>query len=163
MPAADAQCGNCGANLKCADGDCVCEFVECNGICCASDELCEADVCTKCVPEDAAVTCDQKQCGQSTNNCGAAIECGTCAENENCVDSLCECVPACDGKACGDDGCGGQCGTCTGTNEQCIDGKCTCVPACVDKQCGDDGCSGSCGTCTGVNEQCVDGKCTCQP
>ena len=35
----------------------------------------------------------------------------------------CQCKPVCDGKACGDDGCGGQCGTCA-ENETCNDGAC---------------------------------------
>jgi len=33
------------------------------------------------------------------------------------------CVPACAGKECGDDGCGGSCGTCTG-DKTCVEGKC---------------------------------------
>ncbi len=37
------------------------------------------------------------------------------------VDSVC--VPACDGKECGENGCGGVCGTCTG-DKLCIDGSC---------------------------------------
>lgn len=35
-----------------------------------------------------------------------------------------ECIPDCDGKDCGDDGCGGTCGTCD-DNLQCVDGVCT--------------------------------------
>jgi hypothetical protein len=59
------------------------------------------------------------------------------------------CVPACTGKACGDDGCGGSCGECTGVDNECVDGQCVamCAPACTGKQCGDDGCGGSCGVC----------------
>ncbi len=37
------------------------------------------------------------------------------------------CTPTCDGKACGDDGCGGSCGTC-GDGLTCQDGQCKCVP-----------------------------------
>ncbi|TNF28091.1 MAG: hypothetical protein EP329_18445, partial [Deltaproteobacteria bacterium] len=59
------------------------------------------------------------------------------------------CVPECDGKSCGQDGCGGTCGTCTGGLE-CYQSQCvSCVPNCLSKQCGDDGCGGSCGECTG--------------
>ena len=45
-----------------------------------------------------------------------------------------DCVPACEGLACGDDGCGGECGTC-GAGEVCAEGACrlpmggTCPPA----------------------------------
>ncbi len=61
----------------------------------------------------------------------------------------CPCEAQCAGKDCGDDGCGGVCGTCSGVAE-CIDGRCVepCAPNCAGKQCGDDGCDGDCGTCT---------------
>ena len=57
---------------------------------------------------------------------------------------------SCEGKECGDDGCGGSCGTCT-FPEQCdAFGHCGeqgCQPDCFGKQCGDDGCGGTCGEC----------------
>jgi hypothetical protein len=57
------------------------------------------------------------------------------------------CLPLCDGKQCGDDGCGGSCGACA-ENEACgADGQCMCAPSCEGKTCGDDGCGGSCGVC----------------
>ena len=69
-----------------------------------------------------------------------------------------ECVPSCDGKACGDDGCAGSCGPC-GQDEVCVDGGCVgCTPTCGDNDCGDNGCGGSCGTC-GDFEYCDDGLC----
>ena len=37
-----------------------------------------------------------------------------------------ECIPACDGKECGANGCGGKCGECTG-GEVCEAGDCTCT------------------------------------
>lgn len=56
------------------------------------------------------------------------------------------CEPACDGRVCGDDGCGGTCGTCG--DRFCVEGACVdCQPDCLSKQCGDNGCGGSCGTC----------------
>ena len=72
-----------------------------------------------------------------------------------------ECVPACEGKDCGGDGCGGLCGSC-GANESCTAGLCACVPACEGKTCGDDGCGGSCGLCAS-GESCVEGGCVCVP
>ena len=39
-----------------------------------------------------------------------------------CVESA-ECVPACDGRVCGDDGCGSRCGTCA-QGLSCDDGQC---------------------------------------
>lgn len=58
------------------------------------------------------------------------------------------CTPDCSEKSCGDDGCGGSCGTCA-SGASCVESQCqaACVPSCSDKSCGDDGCGGSCGTC----------------
>jgi len=39
-----------------------------------------------------------------------------------------ECAPKCDGKECGDDGCGGKCGAC-GKNEKCVGAQCL-LPTC---------------------------------
>jgi len=73
------------------------------------------------------------------------------------------CTPQCAGKDCGDDGCGGSCGTCTGTDVCDAGGVCQCVPECTGKSCGDDGCGGSCGDCA-VNETCdAGGQCQCVP
>ncbi len=60
------------------------------------------------------------------------------------------CVPNCDGKFCGDDGCGGTCGSCTDGLVCNGSGRCsspTCVPQCNGRKCGGDGCGGTCGTC----------------
>ena len=62
------------------------------------------------------------------------------------------CEPECVGRTCGDDGCGGTCGTCG--DRFCVDGACVaCQPDCLSKQCGDNGCGGSCGTC-GEDQTC---------
>ncbi len=89
------------------------------------------------------------------------------------------CVPDCAGpagpKECGDDGCGGSCGTCTNTCDPCgvmggpyedpelcmPDGICAqvCCPLCCDDlACGDDGCGGACGMCA-EGEVCVQNQC----
>ena len=74
------------------------------------------------------------------------------------------CTPSCAGRACGDDGCGGTCGTCV-TGWTCQGGTCVepnlCVPACEGKECGLDGCGGACGACQpplqcSANGQCYD-------
>ncbi len=72
------------------------------------------------------------------------------------------CVPNCSGgKNCGDDGCGGICGTCD-EGWSCHLGICkedeVCQPACTGKDCGDDGCGGSCGPCD-EGEECQLGAC----
>jgi len=69
-------------------------------------------------------------------------------------------VPDCDGKECGDDGCGDGCGQCT-ESDVCKDGQCVpCVPDCDGKECGDDGCGSNCGFCPDT-ATCKDGLCVC--
>ena len=128
-------------------------------------------------------TCTGKACGD--NGCGGS--CGDCSDNEMCTEvghCVCEfgecggnccgegyacfpdgvcCIPDCEGKECGDDGCDGECGECIGDQEECGDGLCICMPACAEGQCGDDGCGGSCPECTGLQEECLAGLCTCIP
>ncbi|MFA5764503.1 MAG: hypothetical protein WC915_06880, partial [archaeon] len=68
--------------------------------------------------------------------------------------SVATCVPNCAGRNCGSDGCGGICGTCSGSTPNCVNYQCSaaaCVPSCVGKTCGSDGCNGSCGTCSLAN------------
>eukprot|EP01097_Dermamoeba_algensis_P005464 TRINITY_DN3476_c0_g1_i4.p1 TRINITY_DN3476_c0_g1~~TRINITY_DN3476_c0_g1_i4.p1 ORF type:complete len:824 (+),score=241.26 TRINITY_DN3476_c0_g1_i4:168-2474(+) len=83
------------------------------------------------------------------------------------------CTPKCSGKNCGDDGCGGLCGSCK-TGQQCKSGTCasaaaSCVPNCMGTECGDDGCGGSCGTCpdgtscSDTQRRCVSKTPTCTP
>ncbi|MGB0592527.1 MAG: EGF domain-containing protein [Myxococcota bacterium] len=68
--------------------------------------------------------------------------CGSCAEGQVCAidpqdnawpTGVCvpaaECTPSCEGKACGDDGCGGTCGTCNSASF-CSGGACH--PACYE-------------------------------
>lgn len=73
------------------------------------------------------------------------------------------CVPACDGKFCGPDGCGGVCGSCEAGLVCGDSGRCRpdpCAPDCQGRQCGDDGCGGTCGTCRD-DQLCADheGRC----
>ena len=67
------------------------------------------------------------------------------------------CIPECEGKNCGDDGCGGVCGECPETHI-CAEGVCECIVVCDGKFCGDDGCGGSCGDCSD-GFACVDFLC----
>ena len=89
------------------------------------------------------------------------------------------CTADCAGRECGDDGCGGSCGTCSAAlscdNGNCIcptceatdtcatADPCPCEPSCTDKQCGDDGCGGSCGQCAAGLQCSAAGQCTCEP
>jgi hypothetical protein len=76
--------------------------------------------------------------------------------------SITTCTPSCSGKACGDDGCGGSCGTCPGT-QSCVSGQCQCVPTCGARSCGSNGCGGSCGTCASTETCSSAGYCVCTP
>ncbi|MBM4371861.1 MAG: hypothetical protein FJ098_09415, partial [Deltaproteobacteria bacterium] len=73
---------------------------------------------------------------------------------------MADCIPSCVGKACGEDGCGGSCGTCTGAQESCVQGTCVCQGACTGKACGPDGCGGSCGDCLDCDGHAADYLCT---
>ena len=91
-------------------------------------------------------------------------QCWICpAGTERCFEPGCACEPLCDGRQCGPDGCGGECGECAGTNDWCDEeGQCICRPDCDTAECGDDGCGGSCGTCEGTQDKCIQGVCICQ-
>ena len=74
------------------------------------------------------------------------------------------CEPSCIGKTCGDNGCGGSCGSCTSVDKPTCNtalGVCvaTCVPQCNAKNCGDDGCGGTCGSCAAGLSCKVAGRC----
>ena len=71
---------------------------------------------------------------------------GYCAAGTTCEAGACACVPACFGKACGDDGCGGVCGECL-EHATCMPDATCCDNACGARQCGPDACGGSCGEC----------------
>gem|GEM_PF-3627050 len=75
------------------------------------------------------------------------------------------CIPDCDGKECGSDGCGGSCGSCDSgeicSNGQCV-ASCTPIKDCGHVECGtiSDGCGGTiyCGSCDPL-EVCENGIC----
>ncbi|MCB9736878.1 MAG: hypothetical protein H6745_30220 [Deltaproteobacteria bacterium] len=131
------SCGTCPGNTACLGGQCVpAPGFSCEGFCKTS--------------APAGCGCDE-----------ACVGHGDC-----CPDfvALCGCEPSCSGRVCGDDGCGGSCGTCANAaTPYCdADGACqaTCTPICKPgNECGDDGCGGVCGTC-GAGESCSDeGRC----
>ena len=174
-------CGACEGTDQCANGQCVpcvpacggkaCGDDGCGGSCgvCLDGELCMADgtcgvgacagLCGGGAPAGCANQC-QCYCDEECFQYGDCCEgvCQACGDLAGC------CVPACEGKACGDDGCGGSCGACA-AGTVCDDaGQCAaCAPACEGKACGDDGCGGSCGACEGT-DHCVNGQCAaCAP
>ncbi len=77
------------------------------------------------------------------------------------------CLPQCDGQQCGDDGCGGSCGTCFTSGgglapELCLEDGTCCIQQCEGMLCGGDGCGGSCGKCAEFSE-CIEGACHYTP
>lgn len=80
-----------------------------------------------------------------------------------CVGGPCDavCLPDCTNRECGDDGCGGSCGSCPQVAPECNQGVCTipCEASCVGRECGSDGCGGSCGNCPDAAPLCADGLC----
>ena len=84
--------------------------------------------------------------------------------------AACPCQPSCLGRDCGDDGCGGSCGSCTAPAQcagdgTCVCPNCPCQPECAGKECGPDGCEGLCGSCAnGLTCNEASGLCTvCSP
>ena len=78
------------------------------------------------------------------------------------------CVPACGLRVCGDNGCGGSCGTCE-PGKTCVDGLCACIPqdhkACCEKAvCWFDGCGVQGEKVADCPNGCKDGVCEgCKP
>lgn len=156
------SCGLCPAGETCQAGTCVPGSTGCNGIsyegCCNGQvvQFCEdgqlntMDCSTNTPPDD--------QCGwkeaEGYYDCGGS---GADPSGLNPVDCS-GCSSDCTGKDCGDDGCGGSCGTCS-AGQACQYGVCVaCTPDCTEKECGDDGCGGFCGTCV-EGYSCQDGAC----
>ena len=178
------NCGTCPASTPlCIDGECKAECVpECDGKECG-DDGCEGNcgVCPDDMPAcvdgvctpDCVLQCADKECG--SDGCGG--ECGSCSDNEVCTElgqCACEfvscegvccsegsscfeeqcCEVNCEGKECGDNGCGGTCGDCEEsdacTNVSCKDGQCQYVSLiyCDDgNQCTADSCDPVDGVC----------------
>ena len=92
---------------------------------CQPEHYCEAGTCHEwlCIPETAycagtiAAVCNTLGSGHLTEK-----DCTD--DDETCVNGEClACQPQCQGKDCGDDSCGGSCGTCS-VGAVCIDGIC---------------------------------------
>ncbi len=142
------DCADCCTAASCDDG----RF--CNGV-----EVCDA-ASGQCQPGVPVCAGAAPVCDEATRTCRCGDD-DDCVAPERCSNGVCGCTPACDGKQCGDDGCGGTCGSCA-AGDECNAGLCGCVPDCDGRQCGSDGCDGSCGACAGA-DVCDDGSCVCVP
>jgi hypothetical protein len=99
---------------------------------------------------------DGQTCRTSRSCCGTTGNNGLCVGGGSKLGFGICCTPNCTGKDCGDDGCGGSCGTCTSPAVCEASGTC-CTPNCGSNTCGPfDGCGGSCGTCP-AGEICLRG------
>ena len=113
---ADTVCSQSCDGKECGDDGC-------GGNCgvCGEAQQCEEGLCV-----------EKWVCGDGTCSQDGGEDCETCAEDcpcgcgEECMDGGCA-FTACEGAECGDDGCGGFCGTC-GSGQECVEGKCECVP-----------------------------------
>jgi len=157
--------------LACGSFDASCQELPIDGISiawCDCGSLAEGD--SSCTGEREGVTCVDGIGTPFTCSAGALCDGGACVCDDEadgvCPDEVCVddpdcggCTPDCGERQCGDNGCGGSCGSC-GLGEVCSDGRCEagCVPSCDGLACGDDGCGGSCGSC-GPGETCDDGAC----
>ncbi len=153
-------CGVCTdpSKLDCVAGRCAACVPDCQGRACGPDGCggscgsCAAgQQCTfgACAYPASGASC-LGLCGQVTpSGCSCAAGCqdlGDC-----CADvAVCGCIPDCNGKECGPDGCGGICGGCQ-AGQYCNAGTC------AADQCNPDPCSGH-GTCNQA-----DGSCSCEP
>ncbi|MBT9555860.1 MAG: hypothetical protein IV100_07525 [Myxococcales bacterium] len=181
-------CGFCTdpAKKSCFDGQCVnpclptpvvcflneCGDDGCGGVCghCGADAVCESGTCSNIGDTGDPTSC-KGNCGSvAPSGCYCTESCvakGTCCDD---YEASCSCTPDCNGKECGQDGCGGSCGQCSGSTPYCDGGACTaeCTPSCQGKTCGDDGCGGVCGTCgpgssCSWTDQCVPVGWICEP
>jgi hypothetical protein len=108
-------------------------------------------LCVESPGSPLGISCD---CDNLPDGVCPAVSCGG---DPDCAD----CTPDCSGRGCGDNGCGGDCGTCPLGQSCAPDGTCdtVCVPSCDGRECGDDGCGGDCGHC-GLGATCSDaGQC----
>ena len=176
----------CGIGEKCLEGKCQCD-PDCTGKQCGPDGC--GGICGECGPEQscgqdfhcADVACNecdfdqQMQCEDSLeyklceyNEEGCLLwseDTYGCAEGKVCQNNECKCDDQCQGKECGPDGCGGECGSCPDGQECNAGGSCipTCTETCVSSDC-DCGvvCGTSCGSCE-LGWTCKDNcHCECQ-
>ncbi|MBM4354284.1 MAG: hypothetical protein FJ109_10895 [Deltaproteobacteria bacterium] len=118
------------------------------GNCVQSGGADPSDPCKTCQPAVSLIAWTPVE---DHAECGAGKVCW----KGQCCDAASNCL----GKECGDDGCGGTCGSCAPPSLPCVAGKCICTPNCSGNQCGDDGCGGSCGQCC-AKQWCLGGICT---
>jgi len=130
---------------------------------------------------NAIFSCTANPIGSKSNFCNliASSEQGCFSKTNQITSTQVTCIPSCVGRICGDDGCGGSCGTCTnlhGTAGICSGGNCL-APTCTSGNdwgnCDNNNLNGcetntitnnNCGTCGNIcslSEKCSNGDCEC--
>jgi hypothetical protein len=121
----DRECGPDGCGGSC--GTCP------DGYYCDRTGLCAVGCRDRCDPGERSCVGNAVIHCEDTNGDGCVewSTPSTCPENYKCADGECVgCDPDCDGKECGDDGCGGSCGECE-PDLHCENYRC--VPGCQDE------------------------------
>ncbi|MFH1531886.1 MAG: Ig-like domain-containing protein, partial [Pseudomonadota bacterium] len=157
-PSGDQMCGWYGCEPDCSGNACT---DGCGGLCegpCSDGKICTFDdVCVEgaCVGTSFDCSdgneCTDDLCLEEVGCVHSVLSGIPCAENGICVEGACICVPGCEGKECGNDGCGGSCGTCSEYWACSPEGTCE-----VAVECGD-------GICMGPQETCKDCFADCGP
>ncbi len=125
----------------------LCDCNDCEFNC---QDPCEGVGYEGCCADGDVVSCEngrlvQYDCGRSGcgwNGWGGYYDCGESGpEPSGTFPMACAgCEPRCDGRTCGDDGCGGSCGECSG-DIACVGG--TCREDCFECEPGEIGCDGT--------------------
>ena len=142
------NCSNCPKDCGCAGGQ-TCYQIECCTPDCGGKECGDNGCGNDCGPCAEGFSCSNDKCLDGCENecsaggkrCyGAGFQiCGQhdedvcldwgqvtpCTGNDECQEGACLCSPQCAGKNCGNDGCGGTCGTCPEGSDCTPDGLCT--------------------------------------
>jgi len=125
---------------------------------CEGKDLCEPASAPVCTDNGAG----SRRCVRDDEGCWVWSAVLLCADDAPCEDGLCGgpwCVPTCEpNQECGDDGCGGSCGSCSAPESCCGDICATCQTDCTGRECGWDGATGTCGFCS-EGDVCVNGSC----
>lgn len=165
-----------GANCS-GDQMLVCGSTQCSAMTCFCGQVLVGSQCAcppgtvesgcACVvpppppPPSCVGTCYGKNCGDDGcgHVCGPLN--GACQSGYACSNNICVESSNCDGRECGPNGDGFNCGVCP-SPYQCINGHCdtSCTPDCSGLSCGlDRNCAQSCGSCPS-GQSCVKGACT---
>lgn len=171
-----SNCINDGTNGSIVGSTRECGGNSCGGICgigvCYPGMICNNK---KGICEEIPAVCNKNgQCDNDEDCSNCPSDCACAAEyacNKTILVPACQKVCSCQGRACGDDGCGGKCGPLNGLcpagqtcqSNQCISGgTCNHYVKCALKECGPDGCDHgeTCEPGCATGQKCnSDGKC----